>query len=223
VSIDTSGALLHRRGYRQAVARAPLRETMAAALLLASGWDGTAPLLDPMCGSGTIPIEGALLARRIAPGARREFAFARWPGFDRARWDALLAAARARELPTSPTPIVGSDRDEGAVAAARANAERAGVAGDVALERRAISAIEPPPGPGWLVGNPPYGKRVGEGDDVRDFYAQLGKVARARLAGWTVALLSPDRALDRQLGLRLEERARTSNGGIPVRVVVGTA
>ena len=104
VSLDTSGALLHRRGYRQALARAPLRETMAAALLLASGWDARSPLLDPMCGSGTIPIEGALMARRIAPGARRDFAFLRWPGVDRARWEAMLAEARAGELAASPAP-----------------------------------------------------------------------------------------------------------------------
>jgi putative N6-adenine-specific DNA methylase len=221
VSIDASGALLHRRGYRQALAKAPLRETMAAALLLASGWDATAPLLDPMCGSGTIPIEGALMARRIAPGIHRAFAFMGWPTFEPDAWERLTSEARAHELASSPVEIRGSDRDEGAVAAAVSNAERAGVASDVRFERRALSALVAPAGTGWIVGNPPYGKRVSEDRDVRDFFAALGRVARERLHGWTLALLSPDRALDRQLGLRVEELARTSNGGIPVRIVVG--
>lgn len=221
ISIDSSGALLHLRGYRQAVAKAPIRETLAAAALLSSGWTGGAPLLDPMCGSGTIPIEGALIARRIAPGLRRRFTFERWPDFDAALWRAVVAEAESSVLPASPVRITGSDRDAGAIEAALANAERAGVAGDVELDRRALSAIEPPPGVGWLVSNPPYGVRVGERDRLRNLYAQLGKVVRARCAGWQVALVSADAALERQTGLRLRALLRTSNGGIPVRIVAG--
>lgn len=221
VSVDASGALLHRRGYRQAVARAPLRETLAAALLLAAGWDGTTSLLDPMCGSGTIPIEGALIARRLAPGRHRRFAFMHWPGFDAALWARLVARADADALPASPVAIQGSDRDAGAIAAAAANAERAGVAADLELRVRALSAIEPPSGPGLVAANPPYGVRVGEADALRNLYAQLGHVLRARCPGWTLALLSPDRRLEGQLALDLAERLRTSNGGIPVRVVTG--
>ena len=140
VSADASGELLHRRGYRLATAKAPLRETLAAAMLVASGWNGSAPLVDPMCGSGTIPIEATLLARRIAPGMARRFAFMDWPGFDQSAWERLVQLARERVLPHAPAPILGSDRDAGAVAASVANAERAGVAGDIEWCRAAISA-----------------------------------------------------------------------------------
>jgi len=221
ISADSSGALLHRRGYRQAVAKAPLRETLAAAMLLGSGWRGQAPLLDPMCGSGTLAVEAALLARGIAPGLGREFAFMGWPGFDEARWEAELDKAGRRAAPRSPVPIQASDRDAGATAAARANAERAGVAGDVEITTRPLSAVEPPPGPGWLVTNPPYGVRVGDVDRLRNLYAQLGKVARARCPEWTLALLSASRELERQVGMPFEEAFHTANGGIPVRLVVG--
>lgn len=227
IRADASGALLHLRGYRQALARAPLRETLAAAMLLGAGWDGTAPLMDPMCGSGTIPIEGALLARRIAPGLAnpgrtpRAYAFTAWPDFDAALWSATVERAREEILPAAPVPILGSDRDEGAIAAATSNAERAGVAGDVELGARAVSAIEPPAGPGWMVINPPYGVRVGERDPLRNLYAALGRTLRAGCPGWTLALLSPDAGLERQVGLSLDEALRTSNGGIPVRLVVG--
>ena len=221
ISVDSSGALLHRRGYRLATAKAPLRETLAAALLVASEWDPGAPLVDPMCGSGTIAIEGALLARRIAPGLRRSFAFVEWPDFDRALWESVLAAARSLVLARAPSIIQGSDRDAGAIEAAIANAERAGVAGDIAFTRRALSAIEPPPGPGWVVTNPPYGARVGERDSLRNLYSQLGKVLKAKCPGWEVALLSADSHLDSRLGMRLATLLKTRNGGIAVRAAAG--
>jgi putative N6-adenine-specific DNA methylase len=221
ISIDSSGALLHRRGYRLATAKAPLRETLAAALLLASGWDPRTPLLDPMCGAGTIAIEGALLARRVAPGLRRSFAFTEWPGFDRVLWARLLDEARSLILPHAPARIQASDRDAGAIEAAIANAERAGVAGDVEMSRRALSAIEPPAGPGWLVTNPPYGARVGEPDRLRNLYAQLGKVAKAKCPGWTIALLSADARLDSHLGIPLTSALKTRNGGIAVHAATG--
>jgi putative N6-adenine-specific DNA methylase len=221
VSADTSGALLHRRGYRQAVAKAPLRETLAAAMLLGSDWPGTVPLIDPMCGSGTIPIEAALLARRIAPGLGRVFAFHRWPGFDASAWNRLVAEARRNELPASPVAIRASDRDAGAVEAARANAQRAGVGPDVEIDRRSISAIEPTGNAGWVVTNPPYGLRVAEADSVRDLYAALGNVLRTRFRGWKLAMLSPGESLERQVGVALQQRFATANGGIPVRLVTG--
>jgi putative N6-adenine-specific DNA methylase len=221
VSIDSSGALLHRRGYRLANAKAPLRETLAAALLLASEWDPRAPLLDPMCGSGTIAIEGALLARRIPPGLRRSFAFVGWPIFEPELWESVLEGARARIVPAAPAPIQASDRDAGAIEAAIANAERAGVAGDIEFSRRAVSAIEPPPGPGWIVTNPPYGARVGESDRLRNLYSQLGKVLKAKCPGWTVALLSADARLDSRLGVQLAPVLKTRNGGIAVRAAIG--
>lgn len=223
ISIDASGALLHRRGYRQETGKAPLRETLAAALLMTSGWVGQGPLLDPLCGSGTVAIEAAWLTRRRAPGIDRAFAFMRWPAFDRAAWDRLVSEARSGERSASPVPIQASDRDEGAMAAAGRNAARAGVAGDIELTTRAISAIRPPSGPGWLVTNPPYGVRVGERDRLRNLYAQLGQVARTRCPDWTVALLSADPLLARQTGLALASRLRTTNGGIPVDILLGTS
>ena len=222
VSADTSGELLHRRGWRQATAKAPLRETMATALLEAAGWDGSAPLVDPMCGSGTIVIEGALMARGIAPGAKRRFAVERWPGVPPTlgAWVRSELAGRGAlaELPL----IAGSDRDEGAIRAATSNAERAGVRNDLRLAVQTLSAAEFPVAErGWVVTNPPYGVRVGEADRVRNLWARLGQVLRERAAGWRVALLSPEVALERQLGIPLREVARTTNGGIPVRLVVG--
>jgi putative N6-adenine-specific DNA methylase len=219
VSVDSSGPLLHRRGYRQQIAKAPLRETLAAAILLGAGWNGDIPLVDPMCGSGTIPIEAARLARFIAPGRDRGFAFLRWPEVDRAQWTKLLDDARSGELPASPVEIVGADRDAGAIEAARANAERAGVADDVEFRVQPISALEPSEPPGLIATNPPYGVRVGESDALRNLYAQLGNVARSARPGWTVALLSAERRLEQQTRLAFEERFQTRNGGIAVRLV----
>lgn len=221
ISADSSGALLHRRGWRQAVAKAPLRETLAAAMLAGAGWDPAAPLVDPLCGAGTIPIEAALRARRVAPGARRRFAFERWPTFDAARWRMMVDAAVAGELPAAPAPIQGSDRDEGAVAAARGNAERAGVAADVSWAVLPLSAVPAPPAPGWLVTNPPYGVRVGERDRLRNLYVAIGNLLRTRFVHSTAALLVADRLLADQLRLPLQEAFSTSNGGIPVRLAVG--
>ena len=221
ISVDSSGPLLHLRGYRQALAKAPLRETLAAAALLATAWRGDKPLIDPMCGSGTIPIEGALIARRIAPGLGRHFAFESWPDFDSRLWYDVVAGARARVIARAPAPIMGSDRDAGAIHAAVSNADRAGVLGDVQFSERPISAIQPSAPPGFIVSNPPYGVRVGERERLRNLYAQLGNVLRVKCRGWRFALLSADPQLERQLRFRLEPILRTSNGGIDVRVVAG--
>jgi putative N6-adenine-specific DNA methylase len=219
VSVDSSGPLLHRRGYRQQVAKAPLRETLAAAILLGADWNGDIPLTDPMCGSGTIVIEAARLARLIAPGRDRSFAFLRWPEVDQQMWTKLVDQARAGELPSSPVEIVGADRDTGAVEAARANAERAGVAEDIEFRVQPISALSHAEAPGLLASNPPYGVRVGESDELRNLYAQLGNVARRQRPGWSLALLSADKRLEQQTRFAFEEQLRTRNGGIPVRIV----
>ena len=225
VSVDSSGALLHRRGYRLATAKAPLRETLAAGLLMAAGWPaGDAlppPLLDPFCGSGTIPIEAALMALNIAPGQRRRFAFMAWPDFDAALWQRLLddtdeqAAARLEQL-GGRLVIRGSDRDAGAIAAAQANAGRTGVGDAIAFACHAVSAIEPPAAAGFVVTNPPYGQRVRGGPDLRNLYAQLGNVLRDRCPGWQATLLSSDARLLAQTGLALDTSISFVNGGIKV-------
>ncbi len=220
LSVDTSGELLHRRGYREATAKAPIRETLAAALLLVAEWRVEAPLLDPFCGSGTIVIEGAMLARRIAPGLHRRFAFMDWPDFDEPLWRRLHDTAASEVLPRAPSSIQGSDRDAGAIDAARANAARAGVLEDVTLETRALSAIEPPAEPGWVCTNPPYGVRVSERAQLRNLYAQFGKVMQAKCPGWTIAMYSADGRLENATRLAFRPVLRTANGGIPVRVVV---
>lgn len=222
VSVDSSGALLHQRGYRRAIAKAPLRETLAAAMLIGSDWSGQRPLLDPMCGSGTIPIEAALLARGIAPGLHRSFAFLGWPETSASMWSNVREEALGAALPRSRVQILGSDRDSGAIGAAIANAERAGVGDDVEFSIRAVSAIEPPSATaGLVVTNPPYGVRVGEAAKLRDLYARFGQIVRMKLQGWDLAILSANRRLEQQLRLRMEERFQTRNGGIPVRLLTG--
>jgi putative N6-adenine-specific DNA methylase len=218
VSADSSGALLHFRGYRQELAKAPLRETLAAAMLLASDWRGETALADPLCGSGTIPIEAALIARRMAPGRARRFSFQRWPIADGRMWKRLLEEAAGGELARSPVPILGADRDAGAIAAARANAERGGVSTDAEFVQQPISALRLA-APTAVVTNPPYGVRVGETPDLKNLYAQIGNVLRKQSTDWTFGMLSADPNLERHTRLTLEERFRTRNGGIPVRLV----
>ena len=218
LSADAAGPSLHLRGYRQDVAKAPMRETLAAALLLASGWEPRMALLDPFCGSGTIAIEAAMLARGIAPGRARRFAMEAWPAMN----SNVMSDARKRATANehrSDASIQGRDRDAGAIAASIANAERAGVAGDIKFTEASLSSLEPDDGEGWVVTNPPYGARIGERDALRDLYATLGRVLRERRPHWGLAMLSADPGLDGQVGLKLKEVLQTANGGIPVRVV----
>ena len=219
VSVDSSGTLLHKRGYRQAVAKAPLRETLAAALLMASGWDLASPLLDPFCGSGTIPIEAALMARGIPPGINRRFAFMDWPGFDERVWQDTLNSWQ--KASGNPSLILASDRDAGAIRMAQTNAERAGVAGTIEFKCQAVSSITPPPGPGWIVTNPPYGLRLSEGKDLRNLYAQFGNVLRAKCPGWHLSVLCSDLVLLGQLQVKLDSSLSLVNGGVRVKVGKG--
>ena len=219
VSIDASGLALHKRGYRGPAGKAPMRETLAAALLAVAEWDVRRPLVDPFCGSGTILVEAAMKARRMAPGRHRTFQFMAWPSFDPTGWERLVNGADSDVIERCP-PIIGSDRDEGAVAAASANAATAGVGGNIEVVRRSASEIVLPAVPGWIVSNPPYGARVG-GPDVRDLYDRFGAVLRERAGGWHVAMLaSRDTPLTR-LHLPLAPVLETGNGGIPVQAHTG--
>ncbi len=220
IRMDSSGALLHRRGYRQAVAKAPLRETLAAAMLLFSGWDGQQPLLDPFCGSGTIAIEAALIACRMAPGRLRRFAFMDWPGFDVALWKGLWAEAEAARQ-TCPAMIMAGDRDAGAIDMAKANAQRAEVADAIHFAQQAVSASSAAQLHGWVVTNPPYGVRVSGGKDLRNLYAQLGNVLRNAFPGWRVAILCGEPVLLRASGLNFQQQVGLVNGGLPVILALG--
>lgn len=216
ISADCSGESLFKRGWRQEVTRAALRETLAAAALHASGWDQEGPLLDPFCGSGTIAIEGAIVARGRAPGRDREFAFGRWPAFEAGTWASVAGEARSLERPAPGGVIIASDRDEGAVEIARHNAERAGVADDIEFRHAAISDLDPPEGAtGWLVTDPPHGGRLDAdaGGDLRNLYARLGAVVRERVPGWTIGLLVGDRSLVGHTRLTLAEAFATTSGG----------
>ncbi|GAC1347348.1 MAG: RNA methyltransferase [Myxococcales bacterium] len=221
VSADTSGALLHQRGYRTRPSRAPLRETLAAALFLSAGYSADAPFVDPLCGSGTLAIEAALIARRRAPGIARAFALQRWPSFDAVGFARLVEAARAQELPRAPRTISASDADADAIAACRENAARAGVEGDLAIERRELADL-PAAGvaPGLCATNPPYGVRVGaaEGDLAR-LWRELGDRSRKSLRGWSLAVVSPDPRLARAAAVQWQPLLRTQNGGIPVELL----
>lgn len=221
ISIDSSGALLHQRGYRLATGKAPLRESLAAGLVLAARWDRTSPFIDPFCGAGTLVIEAARLALNMAPGLDRRFAFMDWPDFDAAVWQAQVSAAAEAKTTGAAPLLYGYDRDAGAVAAAQANAERAGVSAAVHFAQQTISALRAPEGRGWLVTNPPYGVRVTGGADLRDLYAQFGQVLRAQCPGWQVGFLSADAQLARETGLRFDlgRTVDLMNGGLPVQFV----
>lgn len=217
ISMDSSGALLHMRGYRRAVAKAPMRETIAAAMLLATEWDASLPLFDPFCGSGTIPIEGAMLARRIPPGLERVFAFQQWPWVEAGLWSRMRRDAELEMSQDATLTIVGTDRDEGAIRAASENSARARVDGDIEWAVAPVSEAHVDGPPGWVITNPPYGVRVGTSRELRNLYARLGELMRTRLGGWKLAFLSADHALEAQLRVELEVLFRTTNGGIPVR------
>jgi len=215
ISIDSSGAHLHRRGYRLASAKAPIRENLAAAMLLASGWPGNVPLVDPFCGSGTIPIEAALMAAKVPPGWNRTFAFEAWPGFDIARWKEVRKQAQLVHAIQIPA-IYGADRDAGAIRAATENAERAGVADRIAWARQSISDLVLPDVCGWIVTNPPYGERIQGGPDMRNLYARMGSIWRERAKSWNIYLLSGSPRLTGQLGMSCRRVAGFHNGGLPV-------
>jgi putative N6-adenine-specific DNA methylase len=223
VSVDTSGELLYLRGYRQEVSRAPLRETIAAGLLLLAGFKGDEPLVDPMCGSGTIAIEGALIATNRAPGATRAFGFERFPSHDAAAWKACLERAGAAERPAAH-PVFASDLNAGSLGTARRNAKRAGVQAQLTLERRDATTLEQRSGvrAGLVASNLPYGIRVGEKVDLPKLFAAFGEALR-RLPGWRYALLVGDAGAERHLGLDVDRVVEVSNGGIRCRLLLGRA
>ena len=221
ISLDTSGELLHRRGYRLATAKAPLRETLACAVLALSGWQPDVPLLVPFCGAGTCAIEAARWALGIPPGWDRLFAFQSWPTFDRATWEALRDQAAAARRPTLPAPITASDRDPGAVRMAHANAVRAGIGDLVTIEPRDFFDLRPDTPPGLVVINPPYGRRIAPAG-IRTLYRQIGTHLRAHFPAWRYAILCGSSSLARATGLAAGATHTLPHGGHPVTLITGT-
>jgi putative N6-adenine-specific DNA methylase len=219
ISVDTSGELLHKRGFKVAVNKAPMRETMAALFLRQCAYVGTEPVVDPMCGSGTFVIEAAEIAAGLKPGRERAFAFEQLATFDPAAWAEMRAAA-----PRVDTALrfVGSDRDAGAIDMSRANAARAGVGDITEFTQHAVSDFTPPPGPlGLVIVNPPFGDRIGDKSRLQALYRALGETLKARCAGWRVGLITNEGGLARATGLPFKPPgAPVANGGLRVTLYV---
>jgi putative N6-adenine-specific DNA methylase len=221
LSLDTSGESLNQRGYRVSPAEASLRETLAAGIVLLSGWDGHLPLIDPACGAGTLLIEAALIATRTAPGLlRASFGFQNLSDYRPKEWASLVEEARASIRRTGMGRIAGSDVSAEAVRGARRNAERAGISDFVPFrvcDIREFSAGEPP---GILLCNPPYGVRMAGGEEeVAAFYAALGDALKKRCRGWTAYLLSGNPEATRHLRLKATRRFPLMNGPIDCRLL----
>ena len=217
LSVDSSGELLHKRGWRLDATEAPLRETLAAAMLLLCEWNPETPLCDPMCGSGTIALEACALAMRRAPGVARGFAFQRFPNFDAALWQRLVDEAKAGERPPL-APIVASDRDARAVKATAENAARGGFA--ISVTQSALGDVVPPAQPGLVLLNPPYGRRLGDPRALKRQAIDIGRWLRARCGGWRAGILVPARAPAAAFGLTLRASHDLRNGGLRVRLLL---
>jgi putative N6-adenine-specific DNA methylase len=220
LSLDTSGELLHRRGYRLATAKAPLRETLACAVLSLCGWRPATPLLDPFCGAGTFAIEAARWGLDIPPGWDRTFACQSWPSCDRHGWEAVRDQAAAARRATLPSPITASDRDPGSVRMARDNAARAGVADLLTIEAGDFFDLRPDGPPGLVAINAPYGRRIRE-SDLRAVYRRLGHHLHDRYRGWRYALLCGNATLARATGLAPDRRHSLLHGGRRVPLLHG--
>jgi len=226
VSVDFSGESLHRRGYRTEGGRAPLKENVAAAVLLRAGWpmvmSQSGPLLDPMCGSGTFLIEAAAIAADAAPALGRVyFGFSGWRGHDAALWERLVEEARARRAARPARRcIFGSDIDPDAVRMALANSEAAAFRDWIHVEKRPLAALTAPRGePGLIVTNPPYGERIGAESGLPELYSELGRVLRERFRGWQAAILTGNPPLARNLGIHAKRTHRVFNGNIECRLL----
>ncbi|PSO90260.1 MAG: RNA methyltransferase [Cyanobacteria bacterium QS_6_48_18] len=215
LSLDSSGASLHRRGYRPAVGTAPLKETLAAALLDLAEWNSSMPFLDPLCGSGTLPIEAGLKGLNIAPGLfRKQFGFQRWYDFDSSLWQQIWEEAKQSQLSGLTEPIVGSDRNSDVLTQAHTNAKSCGIADQITFAQTQLSQIEAPADGGVIICNPPYGKRIGEEKKLGALYKHLGDVFKQRFKGWTAYILTGNKDLAKQVGLKASRRIPVYNGSL---------
>jgi 23S rRNA (guanine2445-N2)-methyltransferase len=219
LSLDSSGESLHKRGYRPILTRAPLNEALAAAIILLTGWKGEVPLVDPLCGSGTLPIEAAWLALHRPPGlTRRRFGFQGWLDFDVALWAELRDEARRQVLKRLPAPILGSDARRDAIEFSISNARAAGIGHLLKFTIQELRTFQPPEGPpGILVCNPPYGERIGEEKELRSLYRAIGALIQ-RCPGWTGFVFTGNQRLAREIGLEPAAQVPLFNGKIPCRL-----
>lgn len=222
IYLDTTGEPLSKRGYRLLPGKAPMQETLAAACVLATGWDGTTPFVEPMCGSGTPAIEAALIARRRAPGSFRErFAFTSLRGYAEAQpnWLAMRLDARRGERSRDLPPIIATDLDPQAVEIAKQNATAAGVAEDIAFDVCDFAYTTVPAKPGVVFFNPEYGARLGDATELAPIYKRIGDFFKQQCSGWRGYVLTGNMELSRKIGLRSSQRLIFFNGPIECRLV----
>jgi putative N6-adenine-specific DNA methylase len=217
--LDTSGEPLFKRRYQRVVSDAPLKENLAAGILLLTGWQGGTPLLDPMCGSGTFLLEAVQMALNIAPGVSRRFAFDRLKWHQPPVWKALRSEAEAMRRRPEPLEIYGSDRNPREVELARRNLAEAGFAEVVRLKRADVLQLQPPAEHGVMVANPPYGVRIGEQRELEAFYPRLGDALKRNFAGWSCYFLSGDPKLPKLIGLGTRRRVPLFNGALECRLL----
>ena len=224
LSFDTSGKSLHKRGYRESGHPAPLKETLAATLLQYAGYDGTQAFLDPMCGSGTLAIEAAMIAIRKAPQIHRAkggFHFEWLKDFDRALWRETQERVRAEKLEVTPAPVVAADLEQRFVDMARKSALAARVERYITFGAGRFQDVEPPAPTGLLVTNLPYGERIGgAAEDLHTLYAEIGDTLKQRFSGWRAALLAADGSPYKAIGLKPARTIRLVNGSIPCRLLI---
>ena len=218
VYLDTSGEPLFKRGHRRSPVEAPLRENLAAGILRLAGWTPQDVLLDPMCGSGTIPLEAALMARQIGPGISRPFGFERLLVHDAARWERQREAARAEQVAALPSAIYASDRDPATVKIAQRMFQGAGVANDIQLKQSDILDLDAPSAQGVMVINPPYGVRLSRPDELESFYPKLGDWLKQRFAGWRAYVLTGDARVPKLIRLTPSKRIPLFNGALECRL-----
>ncbi|MFW6057230.1 MAG: THUMP domain-containing class I SAM-dependent RNA methyltransferase [Persicimonas sp.] len=219
LSLDASGDHLYKRGWREHSVEAPIRESLAAALLIRAGWNPRKPLLDPVCGSGTFLIEAAWMAARRAPGRMRDFAFHRWANFRQPLWDSVVENAAKRERSLEHVQFYGRDANPEVVDAARHNADLAEVRLACDIDRGDVAELVPPVDePGMIIANPPYGARLAEGDGEQAVWQTLIERFAEYFDGWRMALVLPSDITPTHERLKFKEEARFKNGGIPVRV-----
>ena len=220
LSLDASWNSLHKRGYRPVLNRAPLNEALTAGLLQYLGYDGTEPLVDPMCGSGTFAIEGAWIATRRPPGLTRKwFGFFGWPDFDAGMWSAVRDEARKQMLPTLPNPVMGSDIRSDAIMFSVGNAKAAGVGNLVRFDKLDMRMARPPAGPpGLIVCNPPYGERVGDEAELEELYTSIGTVVEKHWPGWRLAVFTEIDELAKRIRLDVRRKTPFFNGSLPCKL-----